>query len=64
MDLHDDGVSRTHAMVFLDERGQASIADLMSTNGTVVNGHRVEDCDLNPGDVLRLGGTRLRLTGG
>ncbi|MEW5847360.1 MAG: FHA domain-containing protein [Myxococcota bacterium] len=64
VDLQDDGVSRTHAMVFLDEHGNASVVDLMSTNGTQVNDAHVEDCDLNPGDVIRVGGTVLRLVAG
>ena len=56
--LDDEKVSRTHAMVFLDEEG-ASIVDLVSTNGTLVNGRRVRDKDLAPGDLINIGKTRF-----
>lgn len=59
--LMDDGVSRTHAMVFRDEQGHVSVVDLMSTNGTSVNGQQVQDADLRAGDVVRVGGTRLQV---
>jgi pSer/pThr/pTyr-binding forkhead associated (FHA) protein len=59
VELEDDGVSRTHAVVFLDVEGGASVADLMSTNGTTLNGQRVSDADLKDGDVLQVGDTRL-----
>jgi pSer/pThr/pTyr-binding forkhead associated (FHA) protein len=61
VELHDDGVSRSHAMVFLDEHGQASLVDLMSTNGTQLNGETIQDADLQPGDVISVGATRLAL---
>ncbi|MBI5494669.1 MAG: FHA domain-containing protein [Deltaproteobacteria bacterium] len=64
VELQDDGVSRTHAMVFVDTRGAVSVVDLMSTNGTEVNGQHVQDADLDPGDVIRIGGTTLRLERG
>jgi hypothetical protein len=60
--LVDDGsVSRTHAVVFADDSG-TSVADLMSTNGTKVNGAPIEDVDLSDGDVIQIGQTKLRLT--
>ena len=58
--LVDDGsVSRTHAVVFADEHG-ASVADLMSTNGTKVNGSPIDDVDLQDGDVIQVGQTKLK----
>jgi pSer/pThr/pTyr-binding forkhead associated (FHA) protein len=56
--LDDEKVSRTHAMVFLDEEGP-SIVDLVSTNGTLVNGKRVRDRDLASGDLINIGKTRF-----
>jgi hypothetical protein len=56
--LDDDKVSRTHAMLFLDEVG-ASIVDLLSTNGTMVNGKKIADTDLADGDVINIGKTRF-----
>ena len=56
--LEDDKISRTHAMFFLDEEG-ASVVDLLSTNGTHVNGVRVTDADLHEGDIVNIGKTRF-----
>lgn len=56
--LDDEKVSRTHAMIFLDEEGP-SIVDLVSTNGTLVNGRRVRDRDLASGDLINIGKTRF-----
>lgn len=47
-------VSRRHAQ--LELRGdQYWLVDLDSTNGTFVNGERVEESRVRPGDVIRLG---------
>lgn len=56
--LDDEKVSRTHAMIFLDEEGP-SIVDLVSTNGTLVNGRSVRDRDLASGDLINIGKTRF-----
>ncbi len=56
--LEDDKISRTHAMFFLDEEG-ASVVDLLSTNGTHVNGVRMTDADLHEGDIVNIGKTRF-----
>ncbi|MFO0728806.1 MAG: FHA domain-containing protein [Myxococcota bacterium] len=56
--LDDDKVSRTHAMLFLDEVGP-SLVDLLSTNGTLVNGNKIADTDLADGDIIHIGKTRF-----
>jgi hypothetical protein len=56
--LGDPSVSRTHAMVLIDEHG-ASFADLMSTNKSKVNGNPMQDAKLGEGDVITIGNTRL-----
>lgn len=56
----DDTVSRRHAGLRLRE-GRWFIADLESSNGTWVNGRRVYDAEVRPGDEIRLGGARFRL---
>jgi len=61
--LKDGSVSRTHALVFV-ERDAVSVADLMSTNGTRVNGDTIRDVDLREGDVIHLGKTKLRVEEG
>lgn len=62
LDLADDAVSQTHAMVFVDEAGIA-LVDVASTNGTFVNGRRVTEAELVPGDLLRVGETRIEVRG-
>jgi transcriptional regulator of aromatic amino acid metabolism len=37
------------------------VTDLESTNGTVLGKNRIRSAEIEPGDVLALGGTRLRL---
>ena len=64
VDLQDDAVSQTHCMVFVDEAG-ASLVDVGSTNGTYVNGEKVQgDVELVVGDLLRVGETRFEVRGG
>ena len=52
--LPDTGVSRKHVDVVL-EGGVATVEDLGSTNGTLVNGRRVSRQALADGDVIRIG---------
>ena len=56
--LDDPNVSRRHAEL-RNEDGQWLVADLGSTNGVKVNGRRVEQAVLQPGDELALGLARL-----
>src|SRR5690349_7895403 len=50
--LDHDTVSRRHAELFCDPFGRWWIRDLESTNGTTVNGERVTERVLSPGDRL------------
>ncbi len=56
--LPDPNVSRIHAEIGLEERGLV-IRDLKSTNGTLVNGKRIEEQLLREGDLITLGTTEL-----
>jgi hypothetical protein len=56
--IDDDKISRKHAMFFLDDDGP-SVVDLLSTNGTHVNGKKVDDADLAEGDIVNIGKTRF-----
>ena len=56
----DDTVSRRHAELRLVE-GRWMLRDLGSSNGTWVNGRRVMEAEVAPGDELQLGGCALRL---
>lgn len=56
--LSDLRISRTHAQIRA-VRGQYVLFDLNSTGGTMVNGRRVHQCALKPGDVITLSGVPL-----
>jgi hypothetical protein len=58
--LRDERVSRHHARIS-GRRGTLVYADLESTNGSEVNGHRVTEVVLGAGDTIRLGGTTLEV---
>ncbi|MER5280341.1 FtsK/SpoIIIE domain-containing protein [Streptomyces sp. NPDC002809] len=64
--LDDPDVSRLHCAVTVSADGRVSVADLGSTNGTSLDGTDVRDrpVRLNPGALLRLGESTLRLTSG
>ena len=47
-------VSRRHCELNQDQ-GQLRLRDLGSRNGTFVNGRRVEETQLNPGDEIQIG---------
>ena len=56
----DTELSRLHARVARVPSGGFAIEDLGSTNGTLLNGTRVEGArPLQPGDRIELGGTTL-----
>ena len=40
--LKEEGISRHHAELFMDEDGNVFITDLNSTNGTFVNGTKID----------------------
>ncbi len=52
----DNTVSRKHAMITF-ENGAYILKDLGSTNGTYVNGAKVTEHKLIPGDIVRIGST-------
>lgn len=62
--VSDLAVSRLHAMIFFDESGEVGILDLVSKNGTFVNGVEVESRVLKKGDLVTIGGTKIRFESG
>lgn len=48
-------VSRIHCRITATPAGQLEVHDLKSTNGTFVNGRRVERATLVAGDRLKIG---------
>jgi pSer/pThr/pTyr-binding forkhead associated (FHA) protein len=57
--LDENSVSRRHA-VLVNEAEGARILDDRSSNGTYVNGHRVEQAELHDGDTVMLGRVAMR----
>ena len=59
--LDDPEVSRRHAYL-IEAGGGIEVGDLGSSNGTRLNGRRVEQpTQLKPGDTLEIGGTRMQV---
>ncbi|MBI3265085.1 MAG: FHA domain-containing protein [Acidobacteria bacterium] len=54
-------VSRLHCRLSVSSDGQLEVTDLDSTNGTFVNGRRVETTKLAAGDRLKVGRAELRV---
>jgi two-component system, cell cycle response regulator len=53
--LADAGVSRLHCAIRRDERGRYFLDDLTSTNGTFLNGARVDTAELGASDRFQVG---------
>ncbi len=51
----DDSVSRSHALLIIDDSSSITIKDLNSTNGTFVDGKRILEAKLLPGQTVKLG---------
>ena len=61
--IGDGSMSRRHARILL-EQGVWLVEDLGARNGTHLNGERIEGRrPLVPGDVVQMGGTRVRVNG-
>lgn len=60
--LTDTSLSRLHAMFFSHESG-VGILDLVSKNGTYVNGQEVESTLLKRGDTIEVGETTIAFEG-
>ena len=58
--VNDPNVSRRHAEVRPHGEGGWQLVDLGSTNGTRVNGTSASEHTLRDGDVITIGGTRIR----
>jgi hypothetical protein len=58
--LQDIKVSRVHAMIF-NSNGACGLVDLMSKNGTFLNGQRIDMTALPVGSVIKLGSTELKV---
>ena len=52
--VRDKNTSRTHCQITITEEG-CLVADMESTNGTFVNGERITEQIITPGDKVRIG---------
>ncbi|HES58387.1 MAG TPA: FHA domain-containing protein, partial [Firmicutes bacterium] len=57
---NDNQVSRSHAVLAIDDGGMVTITDSGSTNGTFVNDRKVDTSPLAPGDLVRIGTTLFK----
>jgi len=58
--LDDDSLSREHARLVQLPTGEVELIDLGSTNGTYLNGMRIERSALRVGDRIRIGRTLMQ----
>jgi hypothetical protein len=56
--INDKRVSRTHAQLRVS-KGKYALFDLNSSGGTFINGRRINQSTLFPGDVISLAGVKL-----
>lgn len=60
--INDPGISRRHAEIRVEGEGptlRLRIVDLGSTNGIIVNGHKVREAALQEGSRIEIGTTRM-----
>ena len=60
--INDPGISRRHAEIRVEAAGPSlriQIVDLGSTNGIIVNGHKVREAPLQEGSRIEIGSTRM-----
>ncbi len=61
--LADPGISRQHLSI-RNKGGAFIMKDMGSSNGTILNGKKVQEEVLKPGDVIVMGGAKVRFDGG
>jgi pSer/pThr/pTyr-binding forkhead associated (FHA) protein len=63
--IEDDTVSSRHARLEVNAQGQrVTVTDLHSSNGTFINGSRINSGQAELGDVLRFGNAEFKLSAG
>lgn len=61
VELTDPSISRFQCRVFFKPDAALWVADLGSTNETLLNGRAIIEARLQPGDVIEIGVTRIRV---
>lgn len=59
LQVDDDGISRRHAKVCVGPDGNFQVVDLGSTNGTFLNGVRIDAAGLQDGDKIQVGSNTI-----
>ncbi len=59
--IDDKLSSRQHCLLYPDEDGRVRAKDLDSRNGTFVNGEKIVEVVLRPGDEIKIGNTTLSI---
>ncbi len=59
--LDDKSISRRHARLKLDDRGQLTVEDLGSSSGTFKGDKKIESASFSTGDVVRFGAVSYRI---
>ena len=59
--IDDESVSRMHAILEVDTRGDVHVIDLGSTRGTFINGHKINKAKLESGDAIQVGELRIEV---
>jgi pSer/pThr/pTyr-binding forkhead associated (FHA) protein len=63
--IEDDTVSSSHARLELDAQGQRlTVTDLISSNGTFLNGKRIGTAQAQMGDIIRFGSAEFKFGAG
>ncbi|MFT3700275.1 MAG: FHA domain-containing protein [Kofleriaceae bacterium] len=60
LQIQDGYTSTNHAQFIMDPEGNCTILDLGSTNGTFINGQRIQQQALTHGMTIKVGATELR----
>jgi serine/threonine protein kinase len=58
--VEDAKMSRTHARFEFSDQGEVKVVDIESTNGVRVNGIKVTEAIIKPGDVIKIGGSQIQ----
>lgn len=58
--IKDEAISRRHCQILIKSRDFIGLKDLASTNATFLNGRHVSAVQLQNGDVITLGDSRIR----
>ncbi len=59
--MFDEGTISSHHCEIILQYGVFIIKDLDSTNGTIVNGKKIKEFQLNPGDEIKISSVNIKV---